>query len=123
MALAAAAMGRPTEVLLWPRNSLVARLMDAPNIFEGVVEEQSYEAGVTLLRWKTHRIQTSPAPQFAVGTKVGWLVPTAAVVLNLGEQSRRAEGVNLLVGSIRECISLGRSTTVSLAIEGAAERP
>ena len=108
----------PFELMSRPANALVARLVDLPNIFEGEILEHRRSAGLSLLRWRNLALETKLDERFRVGTRVGWIVPSANVILHRRDRPSRGEHENPVRGTAGECLRLGETTSVVLFVDG-----
>lgn len=108
--------GAPFELLMRPDTPAVARLMDQPNLFEGVVAEQRPDSSLTWLRWREHLFIARHAPAFRTGQTVAWMIPASHVVLHRRERPSQGERENPLDGSVAELTVLGETTHVVMAV-------
>ena len=49
--------GLPDRIMTRPVSSLVARLVDLPNIYQGVIERHASEAGPARMRWNNTTLE------------------------------------------------------------------
>lgn len=108
----------PFELMSRPANALVARLVDLPNVFEGEIVEHRPSASLTLLRWRNLTLETKFDERFQVGTRVGWVIPSANVILHRRDRPSRGEHENPVRGIAGECLRLGETTSVTLFVDG-----
>jgi molybdate transport system ATP-binding protein len=106
--------GTPTELLGRPASAEVARLLDLRNLFHGIVERHTPDA--TLLRWAGRTLEVAPAPGFAPGTPVDWLVPSAGIVLHRRGRPSAGERENPLPARLRDMLALGAEARIMLDI-------
>jgi molybdate transport system ATP-binding protein len=109
--------GVPLEVMERPKDATVARLIDIRNLFEADVIEQRPEQGITRLRWGEHLLDAEFHSQFAVGVRLCWCIPPAAVLLHQRVRPSRGERENPLWGRITDVVTLGGITTLILQLE------
>ena len=114
--------GTPEEVLMRPRNSDLARLVDLPNVFDGTVSRADTD-GMTHLRWRGYTLEVRGNPGFRAGERVEWVVPSRFVVLHRHDRPSRGERENPVVGTCAECIMLGDNALITLAVDGDAGVP
>ncbi len=103
-------------VMSRPRSPLVARLVGIKNIFEADVVDHDRERNLTYIRWFGMTFEAGLAPQFAVGTRVSWCVPSSHIVLHRRDRPSRGEHENPVAGTIRRCITLGDTTALALSV-------
>lgn len=113
--------GSPNEVLRRPRQALVARVMDQPNLFEGVIEAQRPQQGQTLLRWCDHTLQCRHQPGFAVGERVRWMIPSESVILHRRQRPSRGERENPIGGTVHCVLGCGGLHRVSIEVAAGME--
>ncbi len=104
----------PQEILNRPASSLVARLVDLANIFEGRVRE--HRDGRTWLSWRGQCLEARLQPAFAPGSRVFWVVPPGFIVMHRRDRPSRGERENPVSGTIAELVALGETTHVALAL-------
>jgi molybdate transport system ATP-binding protein len=109
--------GPPAEIMSRPASPLVARLIDQNNVFEATVIEHRPETGATYIRWRELTLETRHTPQFPAGMRVAWVIPRENVRLHLPDRPSQGERENAVEGVIRDCISLGESTTVIAVLD------
>ncbi len=114
--------GPPAELLARPASPLVARLLDQRNLFEGTV--LGHEPERTWIAWAGRRLEARPAPGFAPGARVAWLIPEAQVrLLRRDPPGGRRPRDNVVTGTVVEMLALGGRVQVTLAPDGRAEAP
>ncbi|HEX9302538.1 MAG TPA: ABC transporter ATP-binding protein [Casimicrobiaceae bacterium] len=99
-----------------PSTPLVARLVGIKNIFEAEVVDHDAKSNLTHIRWFGMTFEARLAPQFAVGARVAWCVPSSHIVLHRRERPSRGEHENPVPGTINRCIALGDMTALSLSV-------
>ena len=104
----------PSALLARPATAEVARLLDLRNLFRGRVAAQ--EPGRTLLRWGEQVLHAAPAPGFAPGAEVDWLIPGSAVVLHRRDRPSAGERENPVPARVRDLLALGEEARVTLDI-------
>ncbi len=114
--------GPPLEVMATPQSALVARLVGARNIFEGVVLEQQPERGRTLLRWQGHELEAEHNPAFMPGQQISWLVPAQSIVMHRRDRPSRGDSENPVTGRLNEAVPLGENTLVSIDVGNPAQQ-
>ncbi len=110
--------GPPLKVTSRPHNALVARLVDLPNIFDGVVVEQRVGPAATLLRWKGLVLEARIDRTFPKGSPVSWVIPPSHIVLHRRDRPSRGERENPVRGRVIEALRLGETTSVVLEVGG-----
>ncbi|MDQ6621543.1 MAG: ABC transporter ATP-binding protein [Pseudomonadota bacterium] len=110
--------GDPYHVVSRPESTLVARLVDVKNIFPASVLAQVPEREVTMLDWQGIHLEARAAPQFTVGTRVAWALPSDGVILHRRDRPSRGEHENPLRGTVAEFVPLGAQAHLTIHIEG-----
>lgn len=115
--------GSPSEVANRPKSALVARLMDHVNIFTASVASHTPEKGITTINWQGSTLEANYNTDFAVGEIVNWLIPPSHIVMHRRDRPSRGEHENPVEGEIREVVSLGETTTVTMRIRQPEQKP
>ena len=111
--------GAMPDVLRYPADALVARLIDHRNVFAGVVSRHDEPARKTWLAWAGTELECGLAARFAPGERVDWLVPESHVVMHRRDRPSRGEHENPVHGVVRDVVSLGGGARVTLDVGGA----
>jgi molybdate transport system ATP-binding protein len=106
--------GHPADLLARPASAEVARLLDLRNLFRARVEAQAEAA--TLLRWGPHVLEAAPAPGFAPGAEVDWLVAPGGVLLHRRGRPSAGERENPVPGRVLAMLALGEEARVTLDV-------
>jgi molybdate transport system ATP-binding protein len=121
-------IGSPVEVMTRPNSIEVARLVDIKNIFEGSVVAHDHERKLTMMSWRDKTLESSYAPQFAVGAPVSWVLPMEYVILHRRvPRDRTSRGgnenpvENPVSGRIAEYVVLGPNVSVGIKLDGKDE--
>jgi molybdate transport system ATP-binding protein len=109
----------PAEVTTRPASIAVARLIDHKNIFEGHVAEQAPDR--TVVTWRGRSLEARPQPQFPVGTRIAWCVPSGYIVLHRRDRPSRGERENPIPGVVRELVPMGENASVALTVVDGGE--
>ncbi len=107
---------KPAQLLAQPATPLVARLVGIKNIFSADVVGHEPARGLTLIRWSGQLLETAHAPQFAVGERVAWSIPSARVLLHRRDRPSRGERENPVAGTVVRCLRLGDLTSIALSV-------
>lgn len=108
--------GTSAEVMNRPNNALVARLMDHVNVFTASVASHEPDKGFTYINWQGLLLEVVHQPTYAVGEVINWLIPPSHIVMHRRDRPSRGEHENPVEGEIREVVSLGETTTVTMKI-------
>jgi molybdate transport system ATP-binding protein len=111
-------VGSPVEVMTRPNSSEVARLVDIKNIFAGSVVAHDHERKLTMMLWRDKTLETSYAPQFALGAPISWVLPMEYVILHRRDRPSRGEHENPMSGRIAEYVVLGSNVSVGIKLDG-----
>jgi molybdate transport system ATP-binding protein len=106
--------GPTTEVLTRPRSAEAARLLDIPNVFEGVVDDAT---GTSLLRWGPHELTLPPDVAFTAGA-TRWAVLPTNVVLEHRDREPQRPISNAIPVRVSDVLELGAEALVRLKPEG-----
>lgn len=102
----------PEAVFRYPESPEVARLLDRPNVFTGVV--RNTEAG-RRLEWGEWRLEVDRGiDDVAPGTTVTWYLPESDIVLHRRGRPSRGVRENLVSARVDELVVLGGISTVTL---------
>lgn len=110
--------GLPDRIMTRPNSPLTARLVDLPNIYEGVVEAGEQDDGWMRLRWQNIVLEVDPVQGFEVGDKVSWVIPPAFVVFHQRKRPSRGERENPIQGRVSEVLVFGEISRVTMMVEG-----
>ncbi len=108
--------GAPAQLLQQPATPLVARLVGIKNIFEAEVVEQDAARGRTRIRWSGKLLEARLAPQFAVGSRVAWSIPSSRILLHRRDRPAHGDQENPVRGTVVRCVRLGDLTTIALSV-------
>jgi molybdate transport system ATP-binding protein len=109
--------GAPMEVMTRPRDAEVARLVDQPNVFEGVVAEHRSAARQTMIRWRSFLLEAPLRPEFPIGAGVAWLIPRGSVILHRRDRPSRGERENPVPGIVAEMLAMGETAQMAMRVE------
>lgn len=111
----------PHDILFHPVSAQVAKLMDQPNIYHGMILEQN--AQHSLLGWRDYRLEVNSLNGFTCGKQVAWMIPTSHIILHRRDRPSRGERENPVSGVIAEIIVFGETVTVIMHVDGQADVP
>jgi molybdate transport system ATP-binding protein len=106
--------GTPAALLAKPATAEVARLLDLRNLFRGRVAAQ--DPARTVLRWGERLLDAAPAPSFAPGAEVDWMIPGSAVVLHRRDRPSAGERENPVHARVLDLLALGEEARVTLDV-------
>ena len=109
--------GKPDEVLRYPDNALVARLMDHSNIFSATVEGHYPQQGISRINWYGLLLELELNEKFAVGTSVDWVIHPAHMIMHRRDRPSRGERENPVHGEVKELVFLGETAVVRLELK------
>ncbi|MCB1716336.1 MAG: ABC transporter ATP-binding protein [Candidatus Competibacteraceae bacterium] len=113
--------GTPDAVFKRPCSAIVARLMDAVNVFEATVTGHDPAAGITRLDWLGRPLEVAINPDFTPTSRVFWLIPPGNVLLHRrrvpADQLSGGNRENPIFGTIVEMLTLSGMTTVIMALD------
>ena len=106
--------GAPMELIRYPDNISVARLMDLQNIYEGQVIEHDDDNKVTRVRWLGYELEAGLQKKHSPGETVNWVVPRSYVVLHRRHRPSLGERENPVHGVVGEITVMGENTVISM---------
>ena len=106
--------GTPDAVLRRPVSVDVARLVDLRNVFAGRIAGHEAAGGRTWLEWFGERLELPHHPEFEVGTRIAWCIPSAEIVLHRRDRPSRGERENPITGLVAQAVRLGETTLIAL---------
>ena len=106
--------GPPMELIRYPDNISVARLMDLQNIYEGQVIEHDDDHKVTRIRWLDYELEAGLQKKHNPGETVNWVVPRSYVVLHRRHRPSLGERENPVRGIVGEITVMGENTVISM---------
>lgn len=109
--------GAPAQILRHPMDALVARLMGHTNIFSAIVESHRPEQGITLINWYGLSLELELNQSFPVGTRVDWVIHPAHIIMHRRGRPSQGERENPVHGVVKELLTLGEISIVSLQIK------
>ena len=109
--------GTPDDVLRYPRNALVARLVGHSNIFSATIDAHDTEAGVTRILWRGTSLEVALDSRYEPGSAVDWVIHPAHVVMHRRDRPSLGERENPLRGVVREIFKQGESLAVNLELD------
>ncbi|MCP5038924.1 MAG: ABC transporter ATP-binding protein [Rhodobacteraceae bacterium] len=113
--------GPPMELIRYPDNIVVARLMDLRNIFEGRVIEHDDASELTRVRWLDYELEARLQKGHEPGETVNWVVPSSYVVLHRRHRPSLGERENPVHGVVGECTVMGENTVISVWVNNDRE--
>ncbi len=108
--------GTPAQLLHQPTTPLVARLVGIKNIFDAEVVGHDGARGRTLIRWSGQLLEARLAPQFAVGSRVAWSIPSSRILLHRRDRPVPGDDENPVRGTVARCLRLGEATAIALSV-------
>jgi molybdate transport system ATP-binding protein len=113
--------GPTTEVLTRPRCEQAARLLDIPNVFQGLVETVS-TGRLPRLRWGPHALRIIGPLPVAPGQLLHWAVLPSNVLLVRKDKPWGSHLENPVPAVVEEVVELGTEAVVWLRPQGLSER-
>ena len=106
--------GTPEEIRERPTSTLVARLTDIRNLFEGSVVELRHGEDLTRLICNGRTIDTRCFPEFNVNDKVCWCISPSGVLLHSRLKPSNGEKENPFSGKISELVTIAGISSVTV---------
>jgi len=114
--------GPPMDLMCYPDNAAVARLMDLQNIFEGQVIDHDKESDLTKVKWLDYELQARLQQQHNPGETVNWAILPSYVVLHRRLRPSRGDRENPIHGIVGELTVMGENTLISMWVNGQKEQ-
>ncbi len=110
--------GLPDRIMTQPVSPLVARLVDLPNIFEGVIEDHASKSGPARMRWNNIALEIAENTTAEIGETVSWTIPPSFVVLHRRRKPSKGERENPVTGRVSEILTFNEISRIILMVEG-----
>lgn len=110
--------GAPDDVLQYPRDALVARLVGHTNIFSATIDAHDSRAGISRILWRGAPLEVKLDERQAPGSAVDWVIHPAHIVMHRRDRPSLGERENPLRGVVREFLKQGESLVVNLELDG-----
>jgi len=115
--------GLPDRIMTQPVSPLVARLIDLPNIFQGVIECHANETGPALMRWNNITLEIIENINVEIGDTVSWTIPPSFVVLHRRRKPSKGERENPVTGRVSEVLTFNEISRITMLIEDMDDCP
>jgi molybdate transport system ATP-binding protein len=115
--------GPPIELMRYPDNPGVARLMDLQNIFEGVVMSHDEASETTRLKWLGYELEARLQNQHLPGKAVSWVIMPSYVVMHRRHRPSRGERENPIQGTVGQLIVMGENTVIVMRVNNREDLP
>ena len=109
------------ELIQQPATVEVARLVGLRNVFDGQVLSHCHETDNTLLAWGGLQLKVRLQPDFPVGARVAWTIPSAGVLLVARNHPKSGNRDNLVECTLVKMLTLGDRIRVQVEVEGMNE--
>ncbi len=110
--------GPPMDLICYPDNIYVARLMDLQNIFEGQVIDHDEGSELTRIKWLDYELETRLQKEHKPGSTVNWVVPPSYIVLHRRLRPSHGERENPVHGVVAELTVMGENTVIAMWVNG-----
>ena len=110
--------GSPDRIMTQPVSPLVARLVDLPNIYQGVIERASGKDAPGLMRWNNITLEIAENNQIKTGESVSWTIPPSFVVLHRRRKPSKGERENPVSGRVTEVLQFNETSRITMQVEG-----
>lgn len=110
--------GPPMDLVCYPDNVSVARLMDLKNIFAGRVIDHDEDNELTRIKWLDYELEVRLQKQHNPGVMVDWVIPPSYVVLHRRQRPSYGERENPVHGVVGELTVMGENTVISMWVNG-----
>jgi len=106
--------GRPESIAAHPKTATIARLMDQPNVFIGIVIE--HHPPFTYLRWQDTILEAHYQPQFTVNNPVCWMIQSAQILLHRRDRPSAGDQENPQQGHIVEYMEINGLSQIQVQL-------
>jgi len=106
--------GAPMELIRYPDNISVARLMDLQNVYDGRVIAHDDDNKITRIKWLDYELEAGLQKRHQPGETVHWAVPRSFVVLHRRHRPSLGERENPVNGVVGEITVMGENTVISI---------
>lgn len=114
--------GLPDRIMTQPVSPLVARLVDLPNIYEGIIESEARADAPARLRWNNLVLEIADTSA-KTGEKISWTIPPSFVVLHRRRRPSKGERENPVTGRVEEVLAFNEISRITLMVEGMEKCP
>jgi len=109
-------IGTPVDIKLRPVSATVARLVDIPNIFDGIVLGHDRARNKTLIDWQGRHLSARLQAQFTPGEAVSWCIPASYVMLHRQGRKTSGDSENPIKGIVSDLLVLGETVRMTVAV-------
>jgi len=110
--------GLPDRIMTQPVSPLVARLVDLPNIYQGVIESRVSKTAPARMRWNNITLEIAENAAVEIGETVSWTIPPSFVVLHRRRKPSKGERENPVTGRVSEILTFNEISRITLMVEG-----
>lgn len=110
--------GPPDRIMTQPVSPLVARLVDLPNIYKGVIEAPARNNGPMRMLWNNLKLDITETTDAKPGDKVSWTIPPSFVVLHRRKKPSKGERENPVKGQVSEVLTFNEISRITLKVDG-----
>jgi len=110
--------GSPDRIMTQPVSPLVARLVDLPNIYQGVIERSASKGIPALMRWNNLVLEIADNTHAQIGESVSWTIPPSFVVLHRRKKPSNGERENPVTGRVSEVLTFNEISRITLMVDG-----
>ena len=108
--------GEPGDVLRYPGNALVARLMGHKNIFTATIQSHDLVHNKSFINWNGLKLELKLNESFEVGSDVDWVIHPAHLIMHRRDRPSLGERENPVNGVVNELLELGETSMVNLRV-------
>ena len=110
--------GLPDRIMTRPVSALVARLVDLPNIYQGVIERLASKTSPAQMRWNNIVLEIAGNFTAQIGEEVSWTIPPSFVVLHRRRKPSKGERENPVTGRVSQILIFNEISRITLMVEG-----
>jgi len=110
--------GPPDRIMTQPVSPLVARLVDLPNIYSGMIERLASKTSPALMRWNNIPLEIGNNFSAQIGEQVSWTIPPSFVVLHRRRKPSKGERENPVTGQVSQILTFNEISRITVMVEG-----
>jgi len=113
--------GLPDRIMTQPVSPLVARLVDLPNIYSGVIERLASKTSPAQMRWNNITLEIAGNFSAQLGEQVSWTIPPSFIVLHRRRKPSKGERENPVTGRVTQILTFNEISRITVMVEGAED--
>ncbi len=115
--------GPPDRIMTQPVSPLVARLVDLPNIYSGMIERLASKTSPAQMRWNNITLEIVGNFNAQIGEPVSWTIPPSFVVLHRRRRPSKGERENPVTGRVSQILTFNEISRITVMVDGMDKCP